>query len=322
MTVEAPGSRTLGSSDLSITPVGFGAWAIGGEWQFGWGPQDDGESAAAINRALDLGVNWIDTAAVYGLGHSEEVVGKVLQGRSERPYVFTKCQRNWDTDGRVFDSLDPSNLRRECEASLRRLGLDVIDLYQIHWPRPDEEIERGLETLAGLREEGKIRHIGVCNFGMSQIERAMKIAPIVSLQPPYSAIKRGIEDEILPFCEQNGIGVIVYSPMQSGLLSGAMSKERIEELPQSDWRRANEEFQEPKLSRNLALAGMLATIGEKHGRSPGEVAIAWALRHPVVTGAIVGFRRPEQVDGLVGAGTFRLNEHEVAEIDSWVGRAA
>ena len=319
MTVEAPGTRRLGASDMFITPIGFGAWAIGGEWQFGWGAQDDQESVAAINRALDSGVNWIDTAAVYGLGHSEEVVGRALRGRTDRPYVFTKCQRNWDPDGRVFDSLVAEDLRRECEGSLRRLGVDVIDLFQIHWPRPDEDIEQGVEALAGLREAGKVRHIGVSNFNAAQMERAMKVTPIVSLQPPYSAIRRGVETEILPFCQRNGIGVIVYSPMQSGLLSGGMSKERVARLPESDWRHRNEEFGEPRLSRNLALADLLGRIGDKHGRRAGEVAIAWALRHPTVTGVIVGFRRPQQVDEMIGALTFRLSDEEAAQIDAWSG---
>jgi aryl-alcohol dehydrogenase-like predicted oxidoreductase len=312
-------TRQLGTSDLHITPIGFGAWAIGGgDWAFAWGSQDDRDSIAAIHRALEHGVNWIDTAAVYGLGHSEEVVREALKGRSEKPYIFTKCSLVWDESRKVGNSLKADSVRRECEASLRRLGVDTIDLYQIHWPNPEAEIEEGWETLARLQDEGKVRHIGVSNFNVVQMQRILPIAPITSLQPPYSLIKREVEREILPFCQEHNIGVINYSPMQSGLLTGAMTKERVANFPSDDWRRRNEDFKEPRLSRNLALADLLGAIGQRHGRSAGEVAIAWTLHNPAVTGAIVGGRTAEQVDGIIGAATFRLSEDEINEIEAWV----
>jgi aryl-alcohol dehydrogenase-like predicted oxidoreductase len=317
MTQTVP-TRRLGNSDLDITPVGFGAWAVGGDWAAGWGHQDDQDSIDAIHRALDLGINWIDTAAIYGLGHSEEVVGRALKGRANRPYVFTKCEQALDANRRQHDSLKADSLRRECEDSLRRLQIDVIDLYQIHWPRPDEDIEEGWETLAKLKEEGKVRWIAVSNFSVSQMERAMKIAPITSLQPPYSLIRRDVEEEILPFCLQHNIGVIPYSPMQAGLLTGTMSKERVATLPSNDWRTRNVQYQEPNLTRNLAKAEILKEIATRHGRSAGEVAVAWVLRHPAITAAIVGFRNPKQVDGLIGAMTFRLTQDEIDEIESQV----
>ena len=318
MAAEAVQTRQLGNSDMHITPIGFGAWAVGGDWAWGWGAQDDQDSIDAIHRALDLGVNWIDTAAIYGLGHSEEVVGKALQGRSNRPYVFTKCEQNWDANRRQFESMKAADLRQECENSLRRLNVDVIDLYQVHWPRPDAEIEEGWETLAKLREEGKVRYIGLSNFSAQQMERARKIAPITSLQPPYSAIRRDVEAEILPYCQQHNIGVIVYSPMQAGLLSGKMTKERVANLASGDWRRKNAQFQEPALSRNLAIADLFSAIGGRHGRSAGETAVAWTLRHPAVTAAIVGFRNPQQVEGIVSAMTFRLSDDEINEIEAWM----
>lgn len=312
-------TRQLGNSDLRITPIGFGAWAIGGGgWAFAWGAQDDQESVAAIHRALDLGINWIDTAAVYGLGHSEEVVARALQGRSQKPYIFTKSERTWDETGKIIPCLKRDSIRREVEASLRRLKVDVIDLYQIHWPQPDEDIEEGWTAMAELREEGKVRHVGVSNFSVAQLKRAQKIAPVASLQPPYSLISRDAEAEILPFCQQQNIGVIVYSPMKSGLLTGAMTRERAAAFAADDWRRNNPEFREPRLSRNLELAELLRTIGQRHGRSAGETAIAWTLRHPAVTGAIVGARRPKQVEGIIGAGNFRLAPAEVQEIEIWV----
>lgn len=312
-------TKQLGSSGMNITPIGFGAWAIGGgNWEYGWGPQDDRDSIDAIHRALDLGINWIDTAAAYGLGHSEEVVAKALKGRASRPYVFTKCELIWDDKGFVTGSLKADSLRREVEASLRRLQVDVIDLYQIHWPDPDEDIEEGWSTLLKFQQEGKVRWIGVSNFDVGQMQRAMNIAPITSLQPPYSLIKRDVEDEILPFCLQNNIGVIVYSPMQSGLLTGKMTRERIANFPEDDWRTREDEFKEPRLSRNLKWAEKLAEIGKRHGRSAGETAIAWTLRHPAVTAAIVGARSAAQVDGIIGAMEFRLTEDEITEIETFV----
>ena len=307
--------KRLGNSDLDLTPIGVGAWAIGGGgWAFGWGPQDDAQSIAAIHAALDGGVNWIDTAAVYGLGHSEEVVARALEGRSNRPYVFTKCERTWNEQGEIRPVLKADSVRRECEASLRRLRVDTIDLYQIHWPEPDEDVEEGWSTLAKLKEEGKVRWIGVSNFKTPQLERCEAIAPVTSLQPPYSAISPEVETEILPYCLQRHIGVIVYSPMKSGLLTGKMTRERIANLPADDFRKKAINFQEPLLSRNLALAEVLVKIGARHGRSAGEVAIAWALRHPAVTGAIVGMRSPAQAKEALGAMEFRLSKEEISEI--------
>jgi aryl-alcohol dehydrogenase-like predicted oxidoreductase len=309
-------TRVLGNTDMAITPVGFGAWAIGGGgWVGGWGSQEDADSIAAIHRALDEGVNWIDTAAAYGIGRSEQVVGKALAGRGERPYIFTKCGLIGDEQGNVTNVLKPDSIRREAEASLRRLGVDAIDLYQIHWPDPDRDIEAAWTTMAELQAKGLVRHIGVSNFNVPQMERAMRIAPIASLQPPYSLIRRDVEQEILPFCQRHGIGVIVYSPMQSGLLTGAMTRERIDAMPDDDWRRRDAEYQEPKLSQNLALVERLREVGRRHRRSPGEVAVAWVLRRPDVTGAIVGARRPDQVSGVVGAGDLRLTADELAFIE-------
>lgn len=311
--------RILGNSDLEITALGIGAWAMGGAgWSFGWGQQDDRDSISAIRAALDAGINWIDTAAIYGLGHSEEVVAKALEGVSEKPYIFTKCERRWEQDGKIVPSLKADSIRKECEDSLRRLKVDRIDLYQVHWPQPEEDIEEGWTEMARLREDGKVRWIGVCNFNVAQMKRAMNIAPITSLQPPYSLLARDTEREILPFAKQNGIGVIVYSPMRSGLLTGKMTKERALNLPKDDWRSRDKDFQEPKLSRNLELVAILGKIGERHGRTPGEVAIAWTLNNPAVTGAIVGLRRADQVHGTIGAMDFRLSSEELSEIEAFL----
>jgi aryl-alcohol dehydrogenase-like predicted oxidoreductase len=311
-------TKQLGDSDLYITPVGFGAWAIGGSgWEFAWGGQDDDDSVAAIREALDQGINWIDTAAVYGLGHSEEVVASALEGMANRPYVFSKCSMVWDEQRKIGHSLKAESIRRECEASLRRLKVDALDLYQIHWPMPDAEIEEGWATMAKLKEEGKVRNIGVSNFDVRQMKRALAIAPIASLQPRYSLIHREVEGEILPFAKRENIGVIAYSPMASGLLTGSMTKQRIEELPADDWRQSNPDFQEPLLSRNLRLVRLLRAIGGHHGRSPGEVAVAWVLDNRAVTGAIVGARRPGQMKGIVGAAGFSLSPSEVAEIEAF-----
>lgn len=312
-------TRQLGNSDLRITPIGFGSWAIGGGgWEFAWGAQDDQQSSAAIQRALDLGINWVDTAAVYGLGHSEEIVAWALKGRSNQPYVFTKCSMVWDEQGTISHSLKADSLRREVENSLRRLQVDTIDLYQIHWPDPDPDIEEGWAALAKLKDEGKVRYIGVSNFNVEQMRRAQRIAPITSLQPPYSLLDREIEPEILPFCQRNNIGVIVYSPMSSGLLTGKMTRERIQNMPADDWRKRNAKYQEPRLTLNLKLADLLGQIGARHGVSAAVVAIAWTLRHPAVTGAIVGSRRPDQVEGTVAAATFRLSQPELDEIESFM----
>ncbi len=312
-------TRQLGNSDLQITPLGFGTFALGGEgWAASWGPQDDDASVATIQRSLDLGMNWIDTAAIYGVGHAEEVVARAVKGRSSRPYIFTKCSRIANPDGTIRGVLKADSIRRELEDSLRRLQVDVIDLYQIHWPNPDEDIEEGWTTLAQLKAEGKVRHIGVSNFNADQLRRVQAIAPVTSLQPPYSLNRREIEKDVLDFCLQNNIGVIVYSPMASGLLTGKWTTERVKSLPASDWRSRSPEFQEPRFSRNLDLAKLLQNIGERHNQNAGVVALAWTLRHPAVTGAIVGGRHPEQVNEIIGAGDFRLNQEELAEIERFV----
>jgi len=310
--------RKLGNSDLEITPLGIGAWAIGGSgWAFSWGDQDDQDSIAALHAGMDAGLNWIDTAAVYGLGHSEEIVGQALRGRSNKPCIFTKCERAWNAERKIVPSLKAASVRKECEDSLRRLQVDVIDLYQVHWPDPDADIEEGWTEMARLKEEGKVRWIGVSNFSVDQMKRAMKIAPITSLQPPYSLLVRKIEPEILPFVHENGIGVICYSPMRAGMLTGKMTRERAQQLPVDDWRSRDKDFQEPNLTRNLALVDLLAKIGDRHEKTPGEVALAWTLHNPAITAAIVGLRKPDQVNGTVGALDFRLSNDEVAEIEAF-----
>jgi len=314
--------RQLGNTDMHITPVGFGAWALGGgDWVYSWGPQDDKESIAAIHHSLDLGINWIDTAAGYGLGHSEEVVGQTLAGMSERPYVFTKCSLVWNEKGEFTPSLKRDSIRRECEDSLRRLKMDCVDLYQIHWPNPDVEIEEGWATLAELQKEGKTRWIGVSNFSVDQMKRSQAIAPINTLQPPYSLIRPEVESEILPFCEKNNIGVIVYSPMYSGLLTGKMTAERIKNMPPDDWRQRDPEFLSPKLEKNLEIVAALSEIGKRHGVEPGVVAIAWTLRLSAVTAAIVGVRRPSQVDGIYPSINFRLSTQEIDRLNQVAGIA-
>ncbi len=312
-------TKTLGNSDLHLTPIGYGAWAIGGgNWEFGWGSQDDNDSLAAIERALDRGINWIDTAAIYGLGRSEEVVGKALKHRAQKPLVFTKCSMRWDANRQIYRSLKRASLEEEVNASLRRLGVDAIDLYQIHWPNPEDEIEEAWETLTRFKEQGKVRYIGVSNFNVAQMKRIQKIAPITSLQPPYSLLRRDIEKEILPFCLENNIGVINYSPMVSGLLTGKMTAERVKNLPDDDWRKRSPNFQPPKLDRNLELVEVLREIGKQHNVDPGVVAIAWTLRNPAITAAIVGARRPDQVDGVLPAATFRLSDAEAQRIETWL----
>jgi aryl-alcohol dehydrogenase-like predicted oxidoreductase len=316
-------TRVLGNSNLHLTPIGYGAWAIGGgNWEFAWGAQDDDESLRTIERALDSGINWIDTAAIYGLGHSEEIVGQALKGRAHKPLVFTKCSMRWYGDRSIYHSLAAKSLQQELEGSLRRLGVDSIDLYQIHWPNPEGEIEEGWETLARFQEEGKVRYIGVSNFSVAQMRRAQAIAPITSLQPPYSLLRRDIEDEILPFCREHNIGVINYSPMVSGLLTGKMTVERMKNLPDDDWRTRNHNFQSPKLERNLALVELLRDVGQEHGVEPGVVAVAWTLRNLAITAAIVGARRPDQVDGVLPAMTFRLGDAEAARIEEWLAEHA
>jgi aryl-alcohol dehydrogenase-like predicted oxidoreductase len=311
-------TRQLGNSDLHLTPIGYGAWAIGGgNWEFAWGAQDDNESIQTIERAIESGINWIDTAAVYGLGHSEEVVAQALKRVSRKPYIFTKCSMRWDADRKIYRSLKAASLQEELDNSLRRLQVETIDLYQIHWPNPEGEIQEGWETLAKFKKQGKVRYIGVSNFNVEQMKRAQKIAPITSLQPPYSLLDRNIEAEILPFCQKNNIGVINYSPMVSGLLTGKMTRERIANLPADDWRKRSANFNEPKLSRNLKLVELLREIGKEHNVGPGVVAIAWTLRHPAITAAIVGARRPDQIEGILPAAAFRLREEEIARIEDF-----
>jgi aryl-alcohol dehydrogenase-like predicted oxidoreductase len=306
----------LGATGLEITRVGFGAWAIGGGgWEFGWGPQADDESVAAIHRALELGVNWIDTAAAYGFGRSEEVVGRALEGLARRPYVFTKASLLDDGTGRVRHSLKRDSILREAEASLKRLGVDAIDLYQIHWPIPEGDIEEGWAAMAELKERGLVRHIGVSNFDTGQLKRIQGIAPVETLQPQYSLIDREAEDEILPFAELEDIGVIVYSPMGSGLLTGAITRERIAAMPADDWRRSDARFTEPQLSRHLGIAARLQEVADSHDTTPGAVAVAWTLRNPAVDGAITGFRRPDQVDPILAAANLELTAADVTLIE-------
>lgn len=312
----ATSTTELGRTGLEITRVGFGAWAIGGGgWEFGWGPQDDEQSIAAIHRALELGINWIDTAAAYGFGRSEQAVGRALEGVAERPYVFTKCSLLEGPERKVEHSLKRDSILREAEGSLKRLGLDAIDLYQIHWPIPADDLEEGWAALAELKQQGLVRHIGVSNFDVGQLRAVQHIAPVETLQPQYSLIEREVEPELLPFAERVGIGVIAYSPMGSGLLTGKMTRERIENMPEDDWRKRDSRFREPQLTRNLELVAHLAAVAARHDTTPGAVAVAWTLRNPAVDGAIVGFRRPDQVDPLVPAASLELSDEDVAEIE-------
>ncbi len=308
-------TRRLGTSGLEISRVGLGTWAIGGAWEWGWGHQDDGESIRTIHRALEHGVDWIDTAPVYGLGRAEEVVARALAQSRYRPSLFTKCGIAWDARGRTSHDLSAASVARQAEDSLRRLGVEVIDLYQIHWPVPDAAVEEAWGALAGLVEAGKVRHIGVSNFSVEQLERARAIAEVTSLQPPYSLLRREAEDELLPYCRRHGIGVIGYSPLASGLLTGKMTRERVRTLPDGDWRKTNKGFREPALSRGLKLVDRLAKIAEQRGCSVAAVAVAWALANPAVDAAIVGMRHPDQVDGALGAAALALTPEETAVLD-------
>ena len=309
-------TKQLGNTDLKLTRIGLGTWAIGGgNWKFGWGPQDDGDSIRAIHRALELGVNWIDTAPAYGLGHCEEVVGRAIASLPERPIVATKCGRCWDEQRQLFPRIKRESILAEAEASLRRLGIDTIDLYQIHWPQPEEDIEEAWRAVESLIKSGKVRYGGVSNFNRQQLTRIQGIAPIASLQPPYSMLVRGIEAELLPYCAQNQIGVIVYSPMQKGLLTGKVTRQWVDALASDDHRRHDPQFQEPKLSSNLALVEKLKSMAARSGKTAAQLAIAWTLRRPEVTAAIVGARRPDQVDELVGAGDWSLAPEVVEEIE-------
>ncbi|MCU7495722.1 MAG: aldo/keto reductase [Ignavibacteria bacterium] len=312
--------KKLGNSDMLITRMGFGAWAIGGSgWEYAWGAQDDSKSIEAIHAALELGINWIDTAAAYGLGHSEEIVARALKSwKGERPYVFTKCALIGDEQGKMHRSHKAESIKKECEASLRRLESDTIDLYQIHWPsdKGESENEEAWDAMAQLKKEGKVRWIGVSNFSTAQLDRIKAIAPITSLQPPYSLLNREVESEILPYCQKEGLGVIVYSPMASGLLTGAMTRERIKRMPEDDWRKKSWDFTEPRLSRNLSVVEKLKEIGKRHdGAGAGEIAIAWVLKNPAVTAAIVGGRSSEQVKGTINAPEIELTDEETRELE-------
>ena len=309
--------RRLGFTDLELTTVGLGTWAIGGPWDFGWGPQDDAASVATIHRALDLGINWMDTAPAYGLGHSEEIVGKAIRGRRDDVIVATKCGLVWDSPSTrsVESRLKAASVRKEAEASLRRLQVDVIDLYQIHWPNPDVDLEEAWEEIARLVEEGKVRYAGVSNFSVEQIERARRIHPVASLQPPYSMVQRSVERDLLNYCLENEIGVVVYSPMQAGLLTGKFSRDLFAALPEDDWRRKNSQFQDPDFSATLALVDQLRPVAERAGRSLAELAIAWVLRRPAVTSAIVGARRPDQIEQTFDAGNWQLTSAQVDTIE-------
>jgi aryl-alcohol dehydrogenase-like predicted oxidoreductase len=320
-------TRPLGSSELHITTVGFGAWALGGGgWSFGWGPQDDAQSIAAMRHALDLGVNWVDTAAVYGLGHSEEVVGRLLHElpAGQRPLVFTKCGLQWDADnpmGVAKRVLTRESIRRECEASLRRLRVERIDLYQFHWPDAvGTPIEDSWGTMLELMQQGKIRAAGVSNFNVELLERCEAIRHVDSFQPPFSLINRAAGEQLLPWCQKRNTGVICYSPMQSGILTDTFSGDRVAKLASDDWRRRGPEFQEPNLSRNLALRDALRPIAKRHGVSTQSIAIAWVLSWPGVSGAIVGARTPAQVDGWIQAASVQLTSQNLAEISAAIAQ--
>jgi aryl-alcohol dehydrogenase-like predicted oxidoreductase len=307
--------RKLGYTDLKLTTIGLGTWAMGGPWQFGWGPQDDGEAIAAILTALEVGINWIDTAPVYGCGHSEELVGKALKQTSQKPFIATKCGLLWNDKREKVSCLKSQSIREECHASLRRIGVEVIDLYQMHWPEPDEDVEQAWEEMARLQQQGKVRYVGVCNFNVTQLDRIREIAPVASLQPPYSMICRDIEKDLLPYCKKNNIGVVAYSPMQRGLLTGRFSQERLAGLPLDDHRRRSPEFQEPQFSATLQLVDQLRHIAERNGRTLAQLAISWVLRRSEVTAAIVGARRPDQVAETAAASNWILAQEDIEEIE-------
>ena len=312
-------TRKLGWSGLEFSEIGLGTWAMGGgDWAFSWGVQDDEVSLRTIHRAVELGINWIDTAAVYGLGHSEEIVGKALREVTPRPLVATKFSRRWDAQGAPYSNLKAQSVRDEIENSLRRLNVEAIDLYQMHWPRPDEDVEEGWGTVADLVKEGKVRYAGVCNFNVEQLKRIQSILPPASLQPPYSMLRRGLEGELLNYCAANEIGVIVYSPMQKGLLTDKLTRSWVESLPADDHRRHDTDFQEPRLSQYLRLVEKLQPVAKQHKRSVAELAIAWTLRWPAVTSAIVGARKPGQIEETVRASGWRLSPGELAQIEGFL----
>lgn len=307
--------RRLGNTDLELTTVGLGAWAMGGPWLYGWGPQDDDESIKTTLRAMDEGINWIDTAPIYGHGRSESVVGRALKQMSRKPLIATKCGLCWDEQNERIPRLKAQSIRTECHDSLRRLGIDTIDLYQMHWNRPDEDIEEGWAQMARLVEEGKVRYIGVSNFTVEQLERIIKIHPPASLQPPYSMLHREVQDELLGYCGENNIGVIVYSPMQRGLLTGKFDAERVANLPEGDHRKANPDFQEPQFDATLQLVEQLRPIAERNGRTLAQLAISWVLRRPEVTAAIVGARKPSQIEETAPAADWELSEKDIKQIE-------
>lgn len=309
-------TRRLGPTDLHLSSIGLGTWALGGVWQYGWGPQDEQESVAAIRRALELGVNWIDTASAYGLGRSEEVVGRTIQGLVEKPIIATKCGRVWNETGEIFGNLKRESIRAEAESSLTRLKIDTIDLYQIHWPDPDEDIEEAWEAMAELVKEGKARYLGVSNFSVEQLKRIQPIHPVASVQPPYSMLARGVEADLLAYCAANNIGVIPYSPMQKGLLTGKITRERVRNLHESDHRRRDSNFREPRLSANLELVDALRVVAERRGKTLAQLAIAWVLRRPEVTAAIVGARRASQIEETVGVGEWVLSQEDTGFIEA------
>jgi aryl-alcohol dehydrogenase-like predicted oxidoreductase len=315
-------TNQLGNSDMQITCLGIGTWAMGGlGYQYSWGPQNDRDSIEAIHRALDLGSNWIDTAPGYGKGHSEEIVAKAVKGWSgTKPYIFTKCGLRWDEQGNISKNLSAQSIQQECEDSLRRLQVEAIDLMQIHWPTDDmTDIDEAWGTLSRIQSEGKIRWLGVSNFTVQEMQQAQAIAPVTSLQPPYSLVRREVEESILPYCLQENIGVIVYSPMYNGLLTGTMTRERIKNLPDNDWRKFDPEFNDPNLSKNFRIVDRLKGVGTKNGRSAGEVAIAWTLCHPAVKGAIVGVRNAKQAEGVMFATDFRLTDDDLAILEDQDG---
>ncbi|MBW8000770.1 MAG: aldo/keto reductase [Planctomycetes bacterium] len=309
-------TRKLGFTDLELTRVGLGTWAIGGPWQFGWGPQDDNEAIAAILAGLDEGINWIDTAAVYGCGHSEELVGKALKQTGHKPLIATKCGLLWNNNREKIDCLKKDSVLKECDDSLKRLDIDVIDLYQMHWPEPDSDIEEAFEAMAQLQEKGKVKYLGVSNFNVDQIKRVQKIAPVASLQPPYSMIRRQVEDDLLGFCGQNDIGVVAYSPMQRGLLTGKFSQKRFASLAPDDHRRKSSDFLEPAFSATLELVEGLRPITERNGKTLAQLSISWVLRRSEVTAAIVGARKSEQIKETAQAGDWSLTKDEIEEIET------
>jgi aryl-alcohol dehydrogenase-like predicted oxidoreductase len=308
-------TRKLGFTDLELTTVGLGTWAMGGPWLYGWGPQDDDEAVGAVRTALEKGINWVDTAPIYGLGHSEELVGKALKQTSQKPLIATKCGLLWSGQNHRIPCLKAKSIREECHTSLKKLGVDVIDLYQMHWPQPQEDVEEGWEEMAKLAEEGKVRYIGVSNYNVEQLKRIQKIAPVASLQPPYSMLHREAEDELFGYCEENNIGVVAYSPMQRGLLTGKFSQERLAALALDDHRRKNPDFQEPQFTATLQFVDELRPIAERNGRTLAQLAISWVLRRPEVTAAIVGARRPEQIVETAPASDWDLSREDIDEIE-------